>query len=128
EYERTPHGWLPVAWTVEQINPGSERMLLGHKEMRVASYQMNPPVTRDDFHVEPTQGMYVRDARDKRAQKRIIHTGAGSPPLDAVAEWRRQHRPTEVKPSPWPWVLTWGGVGCLGIALLAWGVRKYRAT
>lgn len=128
DYKQTPHGWLPAEWSADEFGGGQEHALLSHTEMRVANFEIDPAVTNADFHVEPAQGMYVKDARDRKNQKRVIQTAAGQPPLDAVVEWRRKHRPTEAPSSPWPWVLMWGGIGCFGIALLVLGIRAYRAT
>ncbi len=127
-HRQTSHGWFPSDWTVEHRSSVKKGLLLDRSELRVTEFEFDPQLKRSDFHVEPTPGMYYKDVRDRRKAAKYVHVGSGQSPLEAMTEWRRRNRPTEVPNSPLSQILVWSGIGCLGVALLVLGLKKYLAS
>ncbi len=59
EYQQTPGGWLPSAWTREARR--QRKPTQPTDKIKVKFVSVFPPVTDQDFTFEPTSGMYVQD-------------------------------------------------------------------
>ena len=60
DYQETPGGWLPRSWTRTEFRLGK---MVNSERIEVERIDVLPPVSDQDFILEATAGMYVKDER-----------------------------------------------------------------
>lgn len=123
-YQETAAGWLPKSWTGE-YHMTSDRSFLARDEREVVSFDVRPSIHASDFHMEPAAGMHVRDTRSGKV-KMLSYKNKDQPPLDARVEWVQRHGAGTA--TDWQSIFVWASVASGGLALMFFGVRKFKSA